>query len=243
MLLRSRWSRPIMSQQSLIETRQKRFLLLARLFFLCRRRRRRRWEKKLVKNWFSFLPSALSSCSILPTSASIVRRTTETISWNFVCAGTITNPSWRTRWGHSSRATTQWTGKNLLLNARPRNEEENEFSHLWLLCIETKIQRDISLLLSILRYLTRISVTMTNSSASSKRDAWAESYLPRVCPNGVKPLFFLLSRKKRASALKKKIKLKKKNVWVDWLLFDESDRFLFLSVSRFLPISLSLFFN
>ncbi len=82
-------------------------------------------EKKLyfLKIWFCivfFLPSILSSCSILPTSASMLRKTTLTISWNFVCAGMITKPSCNTRCGHSSRATTQCTGKNLLFNARPR---------------------------------------------------------------------------------------------------------------------------
>lgn len=87
-------------------------------------------RRKLVKYLCFLLPSALSSCSILPRSPSIVRRTTETISWNRVWAGTMTNPSCKIRCGHSSRATTQCTGKNLLLNARPRTSTHK--SNKWI---------------------------------------------------------------------------------------------------------------
>ena len=131
-------------------------------------------KSKLVKNLFFSLPSALSSCSILPTSASIVRRTTETISWNFVWAGTMTKPSWRTRAGHSSRATIQWTGKNLLLNARPRRDRKEEGRKRFHTFPSWHVAMTIRSFVSI---------------SSRQVPRGSNRYLPRVCLNGVKPLF------------------------------------------------------
>lgn len=78
----------------------------------------------------SLLPLTCSSSSRWPISPSNFCRMTLVISWNFVWDGRITNPSWRTLVGHWSRVTTQWTGRNLLFNARPKGDAKKKSTQI-----------------------------------------------------------------------------------------------------------------